>query len=643
MKKNLLSGIWFVLFFLSLTFNAFAISYNDIGPYYSGSTSSWSATTIGKTNIYGKEGPDYVYKVLIYGACTLEVNTCGCGWDSYLWVLDSSETPLGYDDDSCGSGSSKVSGISIPSSGYYYIVVDGYDASSQGNFTLTLTSSITPTALNGGSISIGTTTVSSGCSPGTFSSVAASGGTGTYAYQWQQSADNSTWTNISGATSETYTVPALTNTTYYRRMVTSSYIAYTNVITITVTIPTLNAGSISISTTSVISGSSPGMFSSAAASGGTGNYFYQWQQSADFYTWSNISGQTSATYTVPPLTNSTYYRRMVTSGSYIAYSNVVTITVTTPTLNAGSISISTTSVGSGSSPGMFSSVAASGGTGNYSYQWQQSADFSTWSNISGQTSATYTVPSLTASIYYRRIVTSGSSTAYSNEVLIYVIPPLSGGSITITTTTVSSGNSPGAFTNSTAASGGTGPYSYQWQQSADNSTWSNISGQTTTMYVVPVLTTTTYYRRMVTADSSTAYSNTIAITVPLSGGSLTISSFSVNSGNSPGSFTSLFPASGGSTGSSYTYQWQQSPDNSNWTNISGANNETYTVPVLYYSTYYRRQVTNGSSTTYSNSALISVTINAGSISIGTTSVISGNSPGTFNSVAASGGTGTYSY
>ena len=47
------------------------------------------------------------------------------------------------------------------------------------------------------------------------------GGTGSYAYQWQSSPDNATWSNISRATSATYSPGALTTNTYFRREVTS--------------------------------------------------------------------------------------------------------------------------------------------------------------------------------------------------------------------------------------------------------------------------------------------------------------------------------------------------------------------------------------------------------------------------------------
>src|SRR5688572_8637285 len=49
---------------------------------------------------------------------------------------------------------------------------------------------------------------------------------------------------------------------------------------------------------------------------------------------------------------------------------------------------------------------------------------------------------------------------------------------------------------------------------------------------------------------------------------------------------------GGTGGTGQTYQWQSSPDNSSWTNISGATNATYTTTQTT-STYYRAVVTCG--------------------------------------------------
>ena len=60
-------------------------------------------------------------------------------------------------------------------------------------------------------------------------------GNGTYGYQWESSTNNSIWTSISGAIGSSYSPPALTASTYYRRKATScNNSIYTNPVLITV-------------------------------------------------------------------------------------------------------------------------------------------------------------------------------------------------------------------------------------------------------------------------------------------------------------------------------------------------------------------------------------------------------------------------
>ena len=87
--------------------------------------------------------------------------------------------------------------------------------------------------------------ICSGTAPNQLTSVTpASGGTGTIAYQWQSSTDNSNFTDIPGATSATYAPGALTTTTYYRRAASTSTdpVVYTPSVQITVNaLPTVTA------------------------------------------------------------------------------------------------------------------------------------------------------------------------------------------------------------------------------------------------------------------------------------------------------------------------------------------------------------------------------------------------------------------
>lgn len=98
-------------------------------------------------------------------------------------------------------------------------------------------------------------TVISGGNPAAFTVTTAATGSGTMSYQWQSSTDSgANWADISGATADTYDVPAgIAITTQYRRAAVSTLsgtglTAYSNVITVTVQ-QSINASNICPATT----------------------------------------------------------------------------------------------------------------------------------------------------------------------------------------------------------------------------------------------------------------------------------------------------------------------------------------------------------------------------------------------------------
>jgi hypothetical protein len=70
-------------------------------------------------------------------------------------------------------------------------------------------------------------------------------------------------------------------------------------------------------------------------------------------------------------------------------------------------------------------TAPTGGSGTYTFQWQSSANNTTWTNISGAVNQGYSPSALTASTYFRRTVSSGTYTpVYSASILITVAPQI---------------------------------------------------------------------------------------------------------------------------------------------------------------------------------------------------------------------------
>ena len=416
-----------------------------------------------------------------------------------------------------------------------------------------------------------------------------------YLYQWQSSSDGVNFsTNVSGATNQNLSFSSpLTQTTYYRRKVTetnSSSTTTSNVATVIV-YPQVTT-SISPANKSINYGTSPGQLTNTKG-GGNGTYTYRWEQaSSSAGPWSN-TGVTTQHYTPPSLTATTYYHVITTSNGASVTSNVSTITVYSQITST--ISVSNTYIGYNTSPGKISNTV-SGGSGTYSYQWQSSPDNNNnYSDISGTTTQNYTPGNLTQKMFYRVKTTSNGVSVYSNVIAISVYPQLQAGVLPPNFTLSYDGS---VLLYDNGYSGGDGTYTFQWQKSTDNNAWHSITGATTNVYSVTGQTSM-YYRLKVTSVGSSQYTNSAYSILPLYGGIISSSAATVTSGGSA-TLTSIQSAANDIC-SNYTYQWQKSTDETNWTNISSPN-----VTGIATNTYYRRLAYCGSDVASSNTIRIKV-------------------------------------
>jgi hypothetical protein len=133
------------------------------------------------------------------------------------------------------------------------------------------------------------------------------------------------------------------------------------------------------------------------------------------------------------------------------------------------------------------------------------------------TGATFTTPALTASkTYYLSVEGANYCENVVNTrkpVTVTVYANLTAGAIGAAQS-ICNNTAPQPLTQTTAPSGGTGSYSYQWQSSANNSAWTDIPYATSATYTPGQLTANTYYRRAVTSGScGTVFSASILITV----------------------------------------------------------------------------------------------------------------------------------
>ncbi len=464
------------------------------------------------------------------------------------------------------------------------------------------------------------------------------GGSGNYLYQWQESTDNNSWSDIISANTQNYTPPSLTETTYYRReVIDECNTRYSGSVKVTV-LADVTSGTISGDQT-ICYNTTPSQITCTVASGGTGNYIYQWQSSLNGSSWSDIYRATSHHYIPFSLKQSTYFRRKVTDECDIKYSNSVKITVREE-LESGTITGDQT-ICYNTVPGILTnSGLPTGGSGEYTYQWQRSTDNATWSDISGATAQNYSPTALIETTYFRRKEVDPCGTVFTNSIQITVNSALYSGEIE-GTQTICYNTVPGQIIGE-SAEGGSGDIAYQWQKSTDNTHWVDIISVNSQNYTPPVLTQTTYFRRKVSDDCTDEYSNSILITVysELEEGSIT-GDQSIYYGTIPTMITGS-SASGGSE--DYTYQWQSSTDNATWSNINGATSPNYSPSNLTTSTIYRRITSDDCNSIASNSVTISI---IGQLQVGeiteSQTICYNTFPEIISVKSISGGSGDYAY
>jgi len=233
-----------------------------------------------------------------------------------------------------------------------------------------------------------------------------------------------------------------------------------------------------------------------------------------------------------------------------------------------------------------------------------------------------------------------TSTIIINNASSY--PALVAGTFTNTPVTACSNYDPAPF-NLSGTTGGSIPYSYQWQLSTNNgSTWSDIAGATNATYDptnITALGTYTFRAQITDGCGTIVYTATKTITIV----SDPIVSISGNSSVCQNGNLVLTANVTGGTGSNI-YQWQSGTSLAGpWTNIAGATSASYTVPSSVTGTfYYQIQITGGAACSQPT-AQKAITVNAppnisgnAAVCIGSTTQLTGSgSPASSNAWVSS--------
>ncbi len=198
---------------------------------------------------------------------------------------------------------------------------------------------------------------------------------------------------------------------------------------------------------------------------------------------------------------------------------------------------------------------ASGGTGSYQYQWEQSIDGNTWTTIAGATGADYGFAAVSGMLF-RRQTNSAPCAATSNTVTITVLPALSGNTI--------SGNQQvceGNFTQPIVGSvpvGGDGNYQFRWEQSTDNgNTWTILNGATGRDLGPVQLLSTSLLRRVVSTAICSGPQSIISNIVTVTARRAAIAGLTVvkNIGCAPFSIDSLMVQAADNPSVNLGYEW----------------------------------------------------------------------------------------
>ena len=507
------------------------------------------------------------------------------------------------DGSSVQDGSSSQLSYSFSSSASYSIYVVGSNSSIKpimsSPVSVTISSDPTVTA------SVSRSTVDVGDSV-SFTSTA-SGGTGTYSYQWYESG-----TAISGATSSGYNATYSTSGTFsYYVVVTdqASYSVSSSTITVTVNSdPTLTASS----NVSVADVSYPIEFS-ATPSGGTGPYSYSWtiggtqvSTSQDF----SYSFSSAGTYSVDVT---------VTDSVGSTYSASVSVTINNhPSVSSLTSSQNPTDIGNS----VTFSASESGGTGTISFKWEINGG-----NVGSGSQLAYSFSSQ-GSFNVTVIVTDQDGQTSSSTITetVYSDPSV----------TISSSQNPtdigNSVTFSSSASGGNGVYAYQWYVNG-----AAVTGATSSTYSTTFTSTGTQEisLKITDGEGNSVTSSTLDETV--NSDPAVTASESASSVDQGVNVTFTSSASGGS--GTYSYQWYV-----NGVSVSGATSGTYTTSFTSTGTESIYVIVTDSLGDSSRSNNLSLTVNL----VPTVSTSSNQNPTdagnsvTFTS-SLSGGTGPYSY
>lgn len=327
------------------------------------------------------------------------------------------------------------------------------------------------------------------------STIADADGLGTVAIRWQSSADGNTWSDIAGATGSSFT-PGEPQVGRLLRAA-ASYTDGQGTAEAVFSAPTAAVANVNDPPTGGVTvtglarqGSNLSASSSLADADGLGSINFRWQSSPDGSAWSDLAGATSAQF-VPGQAQVGLRLRVVASyvdGHGTAESVTSQPTAALANINdnpTGSIVIAGTAR-QGQVLNASQTLADVDGLGPLQLQWQTSANGQSWASVNGANGSSYTLTQADVGLRLRLQVSYVDGQGTAETVTSPATAPVANvNDLPTGEVTLQGVARVGQALNASADLAdldGLGALRYEWQQSANGSSWQAIAGATGTSF-----------------------------------------------------------------------------------------------------------------------------------------------------------------
>lgn len=377
-------------------------------------------------------------------------------------------------------------------------------------------------------------------------------------YQWQvKTSTGSAWENIPQATAASYsfTTQATSNGNAYRCKITRTCGSST-----VSGVAVLTSGNIAITQQPSPAALCDGDQATFTVNASGLNTTYQWQQYGTG--WGNISGATGSGYTTTVATNThrKQYRCVVTGTCGSVTSNTVLLTRGPQVTNT--LGDQTSCAGGTATFGSISAI----GSGLLDYQWQKSTNQGqTWTNITGANATSYpmAVNNADNGNVYRCIVSGICGTADTSNFAALVLKNTQIESQPLNAT-ICEGNPTELGVKVSGLD-----LSYQWSQSANGTTWTDIDGAVDDSLHLPVTNSMNGYKFICKVKGrcdvnwiSSGIASLATIANTLSQPEVTVAPVTCVGGENNGAITTVTPTGGQSP---YSYKWSNGATTQNLT------------------------------------------------------------------------------